>query len=83
MSDFSRRDVLGSAAGGMLASLAAAEAAGQAQPPSGPAPKVLTGKELPSFRFPLGARAAKSWDGGWAKRRPSPNFRSRRRSRAC
>ena len=67
MSDFSRRHVLGSAAGGMLASLAAAEAAGQAQPPSGPAPKVLTGKELPSFRFPLGARAAKTWDGGWAK----------------
>src|SRR5262245_38804084 len=67
MSDFSRRNVLGGAAGGMLAALAANEAAGQAQPPSGPAPNVLAGRELPSFRFPLGARQAKTWDGGWAK----------------
>jgi oxalate decarboxylase len=67
MSDFSRRHVLGSAAGGMLVSIAAAEAAGQTQPPSGPGPKLLSGKELPSFRFPLGARQAKTWDAGWAK----------------
>lgn len=67
MSDFSRRHVLGGAAGGMLAALAADETVAQGQPPSGPAPKVLTGKALPSFRFPLGARAAKTWDGGWAK----------------
>ena len=67
MSDFSRRYVLGGAAGGMLASLAAAEAVGQAQPPSGPAPKVLTGNELPSFRYPLGAATGQDLDGGWAK----------------
>ena len=81
MSDFSRRQDLGRAAGGMLVSLAAAEAAGQAQPPSGPAPSVLVGKELPSFRFPLGARTAKTWDGGWAKE-ATPNFRFRRSLRA-
>ncbi len=68
MSDFSRRNVIGSAAGGMLAAaLAADEAVAQGQPPSGPTAKVLAGKELPSFRFPLGAKQAKTWDGGWAK----------------
>lgn len=68
MSDFSRRNVLGGVAvGGMLAALSADEAAAQAQPPSGPVPHVLAGKELPSFRFPLGAEPAKTWEGGWAK----------------
>jgi oxalate decarboxylase len=37
------------------------------QPPFGPAPPPLAGKELPSFRFDMGAEAAKQYPGGWAK----------------
>ena len=96
MSDFSRRNVLGGAAGGMLAAVAASEAAAQGQPPSGPTPKVLAGNELPSFRFPLGAQKPKTFDGGWAKeatvaefpglgeaRRRAHDARARRASRAA
>jgi oxalate decarboxylase len=67
MSDFSRRNVIGSAAGGMLAALAASETVALGQPSSGPTAKILAGKELPSFRFPLGDKQTKTWDGGWAK----------------
>jgi len=53
----------GVAAGGVLA--ATAEGLAQGQPPSGPTPALLTGSELPSFRFALGAVAPKVYDGGW------------------
>ena len=67
MSPWSRRNIIGGA-GGLLAASAApnALAAGQ-QPPSGPAPAPLAGKELPSFRYALGKQPAKAYDGGWAK----------------
>src|SRR5260221_5841735 len=68
MGEFSRRDMLGAAAaGGMVAAATNTETFGQGQPPFGPTPAPLAGAELPSFRFRLGAVAAKSWDGGWAK----------------
>ena len=71
MTNISRRNVIGAAAaaGSFIATAANvpnALAAGQ-QPPSGPAPAPLDGKELPSFRFPLGAQTAKAYDGGSAK----------------
>jgi oxalate decarboxylase len=37
------------------------------QPPFGPAPPALAGKELPSFRFAMGSQPAKTYPGGWAK----------------
>jgi oxalate decarboxylase len=37
------------------------------QPPYGPAPAPLAGAELPSFRFPLGTVAPKTFQGGTAK----------------
>ena len=68
MSEFSRRHVLGTAAGATLAAAASAtDGSAQGQPPSGPTPPILAGSELPSFRFRLGAVTPKSWDGGWAK----------------
>src|SRR5262245_31645452 len=69
MTDLSRRNIIGAAAGGVVVAAASAPealAAG-AQPPSGPAPRPLAGKELPSFRFRLGAQPVKNYDGGWAK----------------
>src|SRR5262245_3763210 len=45
----------------------ATDGAADGQPPFGPTPPVLAGKDLPSFRFRLGAVTPKSWDGGWAK----------------
>jgi oxalate decarboxylase len=66
MSNFSRRSILGAAAtASMLAS--DDETMAQGQPPFGPTPKVLDGRELPSFRFALGAVTPKKWEGGWAK----------------
>ena len=67
MSDMSRRHVLGAAAGSVIAAAGAADASADGQPPFGPTPPVLDGKELPSFRYRLGAVTPKSWDGGWAK----------------
>ena len=68
MSEFSRRNVLGGAAGGVLAAAATAEGRAQGQqPPSGPTPASLTGTELPSFRFALGAMTPKVYDGGWLR----------------
>jgi oxalate decarboxylase len=66
MSDISRRDVIGSAT--LVAAAAAASSAlADGQPPYGPTPAPLSGAELPSFRFALGARTPKTWDAGWAK----------------
>ena len=68
MSEFSRRSVLGGAAGGVLAAAATAEGRAQGQqPPSGPTPASLAGTELPSFRFALGAMTPKVYDGGWLR----------------
>jgi oxalate decarboxylase len=68
MTEFSRRNVLGAAAaGGVFATAAATDGLAGAQPSFGPTPAPLAGAQLPSFRFQLGAVAAKSWDGGWAK----------------
>jgi oxalate decarboxylase len=66
MSNLSRRGVLGAAATATLVA-SGTETFGQGQPPFGPTPTVLAGKELPSFRFALGAVAPKRWPGGWAK----------------
>jgi oxalate decarboxylase len=70
MSSMSRRNVIGVAAvaGGTMAAAASAPvfAAGQ-QPPWGPTSPTLSGKDLPSFRFRLGAQPVKNYDGGWAK----------------
>jgi oxalate decarboxylase len=66
MSDISRRDVIG--AGTVLTAATATGAFAETQqPPFGPAPAPLSGAELPSFRYPLGEKAAKTWEGGWAK----------------
>ena len=56
MTDLSRRNIIGAAAGGVVVAAASAPNALAAggQPQSGPAPRPLAGKELPSFRFPLG-----------------------------
>jgi hypothetical protein len=52
MSDISRRHVLGAAAAGsVIAAANASDALADGQPPFGPTPPVLAGKELPSFRF--------------------------------
>jgi oxalate decarboxylase len=37
------------------------------QPPFGPVPPELAGAELPSFRYPLGDKPAKTYPAGWAK----------------
>src|SRR5262245_48528290 len=66
MSEFSRRNLMGVAAGSVVAATAT-ETTGQGIPPSGPTPAPLAGAELPSFRFRLGEVAPKRWDGGWAK----------------
>jgi oxalate decarboxylase len=69
MTDLSRRNIIGAAAGGVMVAAASAPNALAAggQPQSGPAPRPLAGKELPSFRFPLGKQPVKTYDGGWAK----------------
>jgi oxalate decarboxylase len=70
VADLSRRNVIGvaAAAGSIVAATSASSAlAAGEQPRFGPSPAPLSGKELPSFRFPLGAQPAKDYDGGWAK----------------
>jgi len=77
MSEFSRRNVLeAAAAGGMLAAAGGTEALaqGQGQPWFGPTAPLLAGKELPSFRFNLGAITPKTWEGGWAKQATVAEF---------
>src|SRR5438270_604500 len=68
MNAISRRNLMGGAAvGGLLATAGSPSLAAGEQPPSGPAPAPLSGKELPSFRFPLEAQPIHQYDGGWAK----------------
>src|SRR5688572_14167113 len=70
MAGMSRRNVMGGIAvsGGLAAAqMGAASASADAQPPFGPTPAPLAGKELPSFKYALGAQSAKAWDGGWSK----------------
>ena len=76
MSEFSRRNVLSAtAAGGALAAAGTHTLAqGQGQPWFGPAAPPLAGKELPSFRFALGAVTPKTWEGGWAKQATVAEF---------
>jgi oxalate decarboxylase len=62
----SRRAILGAAATATMVA-GATDVRADGQPPFGPTPPVLAGKELPSFRFALGAVTPKRWDGGWAK----------------
>ncbi len=68
-----RRDIFNAAAGAGLATVAATPTFAFAiddqspQPPSGPTPAPLAGKELPSFRFALGEKPENKFDGGWAK----------------
>jgi hypothetical protein len=75
--------VLGAAAAGGLVTAAASETLALGQPPSGPAPVPLSGTELPSFRFQLGAVAPKSYDGGRAKEATVAEFPVSQGSRAC
>ena len=70
MTEITRRTVV--TAGAALAGLASSGGGALAmmdnrQPPFGPAPPPLAGKELPSFKFSLGAVAPKMFSGGWAK----------------
>jgi oxalate decarboxylase len=44
------------------------------QPAFGPAPPPLQGKELPSFRYPLGAAPLQNYDGGSSKEATVVNF---------
>jgi oxalate decarboxylase len=70
MAGLSRRNVISGIAvsGGVAAAqIGAAGASADAQPPFGPTPAPLAGKELPSFKLALGAQPAKAWDGGWSK----------------
>jgi oxalate decarboxylase len=71
MADMSRRNVIGGAAAAsslMVAAAGAQSASAEGeQPRFGPALAPLRGKELPSFRFPLDAQPARTYDGGWAK----------------
>jgi len=64
MSEFSRREMLSAAAaGGMVAAAPSTDGLAEGQPPFGPTPPVLSGAQLPSFRFQLGAVAPKTWNG--------------------
>ena len=69
MSEISRRHLIGTAAaaGGFASATAVADSNETPQPPFGPAPPPLAGPELPSFRFALGAKPFKAFDGGTAK----------------
>ena len=67
MRGFSRRHLLGGAAMASLLASGAGALGETTQPPFGPAPAPLAGAELPTFKFPLGAQPAKTFDGGTAK----------------
>jgi oxalate decarboxylase len=68
MPELSRRHMLGGAAmASLFATGASASLFETKQPTFGPAPAPLAGATLPSFRFPLGAQNAKTFDGGTAK----------------
>jgi oxalate decarboxylase len=78
MADMSRRNLLGGAAAAgsfMVAATGATSVMAESeQPHFGPTSRVLAGKELPSFRFPLGAQPANVYDGGWAKEATVADF---------
>ncbi len=75
MSDISRRDVFGAAAGGaVLAASGQAALGAGGQPPFGPMPQAVSGKDLPSFRYALGAALATTHEGGWSKEATVLNF---------
>jgi oxalate decarboxylase len=69
MTGISRRNVIHGAAAGAFAAASASMTAlaDTEQPAFGPVPPALAGAELPSFRYPLGDQAAKTYPGGWAK----------------
>lgn len=70
LAGISRRDLVGAAAvtGSLIVAASGSNAYGDgAQPPFGPMPSALQGKELPSFRYPLGAKPVHNYDGGWVK----------------
>jgi oxalate decarboxylase len=78
MADMSRRNLIGGAAAVgsfMVAATGATSVLAESeQPRFGPTSRVLAGKELPSFRFPLSAQPANVYDGGWAKEATVADF---------
>ena len=74
MTDVSRRMVIGGAAaiGGVV--MAGDGDSYVGQPPYGPMPAPLQGKELPSLRYALGAAPNIPRDGGWSKEATALNF---------
>ena len=99
MAGMSRRNVIGGIAvsgGFAMAQMGAASASADSQPPFGPTPAPLSGKELPSFKYRarrpvrqgLGRRLVEGGDGrrvpgvGEARRRPDAAF-ARRAARAA
>jgi oxalate decarboxylase len=67
MTTLSRRMMMMAGAAMAAGTTGDAALAGIEQPPFGPTPAPLSGNELPSFRFAMGAEAPKPFDGGWAK----------------
>jgi len=77
MSEISRRNLIGTAAAasGLVSTTAVAATFSETQqPPFGPVQAPLAGAELPSFRYPLGAKPAKPLDGGTAKEASVADF---------
>jgi len=76
MSEMTRRNVFAAAAaaGGVMTVAAANAPQALAQAPTGGTPSPLDGKELPSFRFALGAEKPKMMDGGHTKEQTAVNF---------
>ena len=76
MTDISRRTVIGGAAliGGIVMASGRDGDSYAGQPPYGPMPAPLQGKELPSFRYALGAAPNIPRDGGWSKQATVLNF---------
>jgi oxalate decarboxylase len=75
MTKMSRRSVIGGVAA--MGGLAMAGSDGDAaigQPPYGPMPPTLQGKELPSLKYALGAAPNIPHDGGWSKEATVQNF---------
>ena len=76
MSEMTRRNVFAAAAaaGGLMTVAAANAPQALAQTQAGAVPSPLDGKELPSFRFALGAEKPKMMDGGHTKEQTAVNF---------
>ncbi len=69
MTDLTRRSVM-AGVGGLVMAIGDAGA----MPAFGPTPPVLSGKELPSFRYALGAAPSRICNGGTAKEATALNF---------